>query len=343
VTRPLALAEHTTLGVGGAADRWVVGESADEISSAVLECDRDGMPVLILGGGSNMLVGDDGFRGTVIEVANRGVRADLDASGPLLTVAAGENWDDLVAHAVGQGWAGIEALSGIPGRVGATPVQNVGAYGQEVGQVIESVRALDRSSGDLVTLTRADCGFGYRSSELKRRPDRWVVLEVSFRLRGDGRSPVRYAELARFLDVAIDDEVDAALTRAAVLDLRRAKGMVLDPADPDTRSAGSFFMNPVVSGAEAASVPESCPRYPADEGVKLSAAWLIEQSGVERGFRARSDARAHISSKHTLAIVSEPGASSDDVLELARLVRDRVHERFGITLRPEARLVGCAL
>jgi len=339
----MTLAERTTLGVGGPADSWIVGTDADTIVSTVIQSDREGVPVLLLGGGSNMLVADDGFRGTVVEVATHGVQVDAERPDPLVTAAAGEEWDAIVARAVADGWAGIEALSGIPGRVGATPIQNVGAYGQEVGQVIESVRALDRSTGAVVTLAAPDCRFAYRTSELKRQPDRWVVLDVSFRLRADGRSPVRYAELARVLGVAIDDEVEVARIRAGVLDLRRAKGMVLDDFDPDTRSAGSFFMNPVVSTEVAAALPDSCPRYPADVGVKLSAAWLIEQSGIDRGFRARPESRARISGKHTLALVAEPGATAAELLELARVVRGRVHERFGITLQAEARLVGCAL
>jgi UDP-N-acetylmuramate dehydrogenase len=244
---------------------------------------------------------------------------------------------------VTQGWSGVEALSGIPGLVGATPVQNVGAYGQDVSQTIDRVRALDRRTGETVLLTTADCGFTYRGSAFKADPDRWVVLSVDYRLSAAGLGEVRYAELARALGVDVGDSCDVASIRAAVLDLRRAKGMVLDSDDPDTRSVGSFFMNPIVDDQTAARIPPECPRYPAVDGVKLSAAWLIEQAGIPKGFRVRPDAPAAVSTKHTLALINAGNASAADVIDLARVIRERVRDAFGVTLRPEARLVNCAL
>ncbi|MBK9738161.1 MAG: UDP-N-acetylmuramate dehydrogenase [Actinobacteria bacterium] len=339
----MRLADRTTLRVGGPADHWVRCETDEHLIGAVRSCDAAGIPALILGGGSNLLASDGGFRGTVLEVATRGMTAAEGDGDVALTIRAGEPWDDVVESAVLRGWSGIEALSGIPGLAGATPIQNVGAYGQDVGQVVSAVRILDRRTGTVERLDHLACGFGYRSSAFTAEPFRWVVLDVTMQLRRSPLGVVRYAELAQALGVDVGSTADVADIRAAVLRLRGRKGMVLDPDDPDTRSAGSFFTNPIVSGEVAASVPAECPRYPSPNGTKLSAAWLIEQAGVGRGWRARRGSPARVSTKHTLALINEGHASADDILELARAIRDLVEERFGITLRAEVRMVGCAL
>ena len=341
VPSPPTLAECTTLHVGGPAEQWIVADSESALIDAVTQADAAGVPVLLLGGGSNMLVADAGFPGIVVEIGTRGI-VEGDVPGEI-TVRAGEPWEPLVAHSVGQGWSGIEALSGIPGLAGATPIQNVGAYGQDVGQVVTKVRVLDRSTGTVEVLDQGACAFGYRSSAFKRRPDRWVVLDLTLRLSPAPVGVVRYAELARELGVEVGQTAAVADIRAAVLGLRRRKSMVLDAADPDTRSAGSFFTNPVVTAEVAASVPADCPRYPSDAGTKLSAAWLIEQSGVQPGWTARPGSAARVSRRHTLALVNSANASADDVLELARAIRARVSDRFGIALTAEVRMVNCSL
>jgi UDP-N-acetylmuramate dehydrogenase len=340
--RDVPLSARTTLRLGGPAHRLVETQTEEDLVEVVTRTDRAAEPLLVLGGGSNLVVGDGGFAGTVAAVGSRGVDvrpAGADRTG--LVVAAGEPWDALVERSVTEGWAGIEALSGIPGLVGATPVQNVGAYGQEVAETVVGVRVLDRSTGAVGTLTAADCGFGYRHSVF-RGADRWVVLSVHLRLRRSDRSgPVRYAELARVLDVPVGGTAPLAEVREAVLGLRRAKGMVLDPADPDTVSAGSFFTNPVLDPPAAAVLPPDAPRWPAADGrVKVSAAWLIEQAGFRRG---QVHGTAAISTKHTLALVNRGGTSADDLLVLAREVRDGVRARFGVELSPEPLLVGCSL
>jgi UDP-N-acetylmuramate dehydrogenase len=337
------LADHTTLRVGGPAADWVIARSEDDLVSAVTGLDASGVPVLVLGGGSNLLVADAGFAGTVVEVATSGLEASTAGDRTLLTVAAGVPWDDVVAHAVTHGWSGVEALSGVPGRAGATPIQNVGAYGQDVSQVLASVRVLDRRTATVTTLDRSDCGFGYRTSRFKREPDRFVVLSISLSLAREPQGVVRYDELGAALGVPTGGAADVGSIREAVLALRRRKGMVLDAADPDTWSAGSFFTNPVVGADEAAVIPAACPRYPAQDGVKLSAAWLIENAGIDRGYRLGPDARAAISSKHTLALSNRGGASAGEVVELARDVRSRVAAAFGVRLEAEPVLVGLAL
>ena len=337
------LAERTTLGVGGPPDTWVTATTRDDVVQAVTSCDQRGTPVLVLGGGSNVLVADEGFRGTVVQMATRGTAFNVRDGFVTVEAEAGETWDALVERCVAAGWSGIEALSGIPGLVGATPVQNVGAYGQDVSQTIYQVTVLDRRTGAVRTLAHSECGFGYRTSRFKATPERWVVLAVVFRLSSVGIGELRYAELARHLAVDVGDLMPVGQIREAVLRLRRAKGMVLDPADCDTRSVGSFFMNPVVDPEFADRIDAQCPRYPADDGAKLSAAWLIENAGIPRGYRVRPDARAAVSTKHTLALTNTGGATAADVLDLARAIRERVEDAFGITLRPEARLVNCAL
>jgi UDP-N-acetylmuramate dehydrogenase len=338
----VSLAGYTTLRVGGLARRLVTVESENELIDTVRDLDDAREPLMVLGGGSNVLVSDAGFDGTVVHVRTRGVQADVSGcSGSLLTVAAGEDWDDLVAHTVGQEWSGLETLSGIPGLVGASPIQNVGAYGSDVSQTVETVRTWDRRTGRRATFFPADCGFGYRTSRFKRESGRYVVLSVTFQLRlGSLSGPIRYAELAGALGVDLGTRVDLRAVRQAVLDLRASKGMVLDPDDHDTWSAGSFFTNPILTPHEAARLPPDAPRFPADEGVKTSAAWLIERAGFGRGF---GTGPARLSTKHALALSNRGHASADDVLSLARQVRDGVRDAFGITLVPEPVLVGCEL
>lgn len=339
-TPPELLANHTTLRVGGPAADFVVATTEAELIEAVRGADDVGKPVLVLGGGSNLLVSDSGFDGRVVAVRTSGVSSDADAcGGAVVRAAAGEVWDELVVRAVTEGWVGVEALSGIPGLVGATPIQNVGAYGQEVSQTIASVRCWDRRAGEVRTLFNRDCRFGYRSSRLKQEPDRWVVLEVVLQLRlGDLAAPVAYAELARRLGIEVGARAPLADVRAAVLDLRRGKGMVLDEADHDTWSAGSFFTNPVLP---ATAVPAGAPAWPQPDGtVKTSAAWLIEHAGFRRG---HGNDRAALSAKHTLALTNRGGATATDLVTLAREVRDGVRATFGIELVNEPVLVGCAL
>lgn len=340
------LAEHTTLRVGGPARRYLVADTDRALIDAVRSCDEAGEPLLLLGGGSNLLISDAGFDGTVVRIHTRGIQAETDTGSAFVTVAAGESWDDFVAETVAQGWVGLEPLSGIPGLVGATPIQNVGAYGAEVSQTIARVRVLDRCTGELQTLTPTECEFGYRWSRFKAEPGRWVVLSVSFELaRAEMSAPVRYAELARTLGVEVGERADAYAVREAVLGLRRGKGMVLDETDHDTWSAGSFFTNPIIAADVAAALPERAPRFPAGAGmVKTSAAWLIEHAGFTKGFGSDlGEGRATLSSKHTLALTNRGTARTEDLLTLARVVRDGVQHRFGIGLVPEPVLVGCAL
>jgi UDP-N-acetylmuramate dehydrogenase len=338
-----SLAERTTLRVGGPAAAWTVALTEDDLVASVLAADAVGTPVLLLGGGSNLVVADAGFPGTVIEIATRGIDVVVAGDHVALRASAGESWDDVVAHAVANGWAGIEALSGIPGRVGATPIQNVGAYGQDVSQVVSTVRVLDRSDGLVRDLDGRDCGFGYRMSRFKAEPGRWVVLAVTMRLTPSGRGTVRYAELAHDLGVTVADAAPVSAIRASVLALRARKGMVLDDSDPDTWSAGSFFTNPVVDDAVARTIPDACPRYPSAFGTKLSAAWLIENAGIGKGFALPGRPRAAISAKHTLALTNRGGATANEVLDLARAVRAAVQGRFGVDLEVEPTLVGLAL
>jgi UDP-N-acetylmuramate dehydrogenase len=339
------LRDHTTLRLGGPARDWVEATTEREVVDAVRRLDAAGEPVLVLAGGSNLVVADEGFDGTVVKVATSGVASDSDDPDDLaclgavtVTVAAGENWDTLVARAVDASWVGIEALSGIPGSVGATPIQNVGAYGQEVSDTLASLRTWDREEGRLRTFAAADCGFGYRTSRFKEEPGRFVVLDVTFLLRqGTLGAPVRYAELAATLGVEQGERAPLADVRAAVLKLRSGKGMVLDPEDHDTWSAGSFFTNPVVA---ADAVPEGAPAWPQDGGVKTSAAWLIEHAGFTKGYGGD---RLSLSTKHTLALTNRGGATTADLLALAREIRDGVEARFGIRLVNEPVLVGCTL
>jgi len=328
------LAPLTTLRLGGPAKRLVPVESETVLVDAVREVDASGEPLLVLAGGSNLVLPDAGWPGVVVHVRTGGV-VGVDG---VLEVQAGESWDDLVAATVADGLAGFECLSGIPGSVGATPIQNVGAYGQEVAASIRSVRVLDRTTGAVSELPPAECGFGYRTSAFKRS-DRWVVLAVTFALRRSAASqPLRYAELARALEV--EPGATAALdeVRAAVLALRRGKGMVIDQADPDTVSAGSFFMNPILDVDAYARLDPAPPAFPqADGRIKTSAAWLIERSGFRKGY-ARG--RVAISSKHALALVNRGGATTQELLALAREIAGGVRERFGVELEPEPTILG---
>ena len=343
----LTLAGLTTLRVGGRARRVVEAGSADELVTAVADADGRGEPVLLVGGGSNLLVADEGFPGVLVLVRTAGVRVEVDGcAGAIVTVAAGEDWDRLVARTVADGFAGMECLSGIPGSTGATPVQNVGAYGQEVAQTIASVRTYDRLDRRIRTYAAAECGFAYRHSRFKAERDRHVVLEVTFQLRlADRSDPVRYAELARALGVELGARAPLADVRDAVLALRRRKGMVLDAGDRDTWSAGSFFTNPVLDAAAAAALPADAPRWEQQDGrVKTSAAWLIERAGFGKGYGAYvSGGAATLSTKHTLALTNRGAATAADLVALARVVRDGVRSAYGVTLEPEPTLVGLTL
>jgi UDP-N-acetylmuramate dehydrogenase len=339
-----ALAPHTTLRVGGPADRLVEARSATEIVEVVRAADAAGEPLLLLGGGSNVVIADEGVPGVALLVRSAGHTVkSLPDGGALVTVEAGEDWDALVAATVGAGLGGLECLSGIPGSTGATPVQNVGAYGVEIADLLVDVDLYDRRTGEVRPhVPAAELGLGYRASVLKHRDDA-VVLRVRFRLRPDGTSaPIRYPELARVLGVTPGATVPASAARAAVLGLRRGKGMVLDAADHDTWSVGSFFTNPIVATADVPDVPD-LPRWPADhDRVKLPAAWLIENAGFGRGYPAPGG-RVALSGKHVLALSNRGGGTAADVLRLAGEVRDGVRSRFGVSLAPEPVLVGCAL
>jgi UDP-N-acetylmuramate dehydrogenase len=339
--RPELLADHTTLRLGGPAREVVHARTEQELLDAVRTADESGTPLLLVAGGSNLVVGDAGFDGTVVLVETSGVEPAQDTcGGAVVTVAAGESWDAFVERAVQEGWIGVEALSGIPGSVGATPIQNVGAYGQEVADTIASVRCWDRVLRGQRTFFAADCRFGYRTSRFKQDPDRHVVLSVTFQLPlGTLSAPVRYAELARTLGIESGDRAPMKEVRDAVLRLRGGKGMVLDEADHDTWSAGSFFTNPFVD--DAAELPEGAPRWEQPDGtVKTSAAWLIEHAGFAKGYGNDTVA---LSGKHTLALTNRGSARTEDLLALASEVQAGVHAAYGIWLVNEPTLVGCSL
>jgi UDP-N-acetylmuramate dehydrogenase len=350
------LADLTTIGLGGPARAFIRAGTDDELIDAVATADASGEPVLILGGGSNLVIADAGFDGTVVQVATRGLARDGEPG--TVTVAAGEDWDEVVARTLAEGLAGLECLSGIPGRAGATPIQNVGAYGQEVSQVITGVRVYDRLTKETLHLPNESCGFGYRTSMFKRdEAHRLIVLGVTFRLAvGPLSAPVRYPELAEALGVEVGDRVPGTEARSAVIQLRQRKGMVIDPADPDSRSVGSFFVNPVLDAAALAAVETAArarygpevrvPRFDAGDGlVKVPAAWLIERAGYGKGYGPSggpSDG-ARISAKHTLALVNSGSASTAGLIALAREIRDGVSNTFGVSLTPEPVLIGVAL
>jgi UDP-N-acetylmuramate dehydrogenase len=342
------LADLTTLRLGGPVARLVEASSTEELIDAVSSADAAGEPVLVLGAGSNLVVGDAGFDGVVVRVASRGISSEGDAcGGDFATLQAGEPWDAAVEAAMEHGWVGLEALAGIPGTVGASPIQNVGAYGQDVSQTIARVRVWDRKLRGIRTFAAADCVFGYRSSRFKTDPGRHVILDVMFQLKtGILSAPITYDELARTLGVEPGTRAPLAEVRDAVLSLRRGKGMVLDAADHDTWSAGSFFTNPIL---EPERVPTGAPTYPGDGvgTVKTSAAWLIEHAGFPKGYGAESgtawDGRVSVSTKHSLALTNRGGASTGDLLALAREIRDGVETTFDITLEAEPTLINCHL
>ena len=349
------LSTLTTMRVGGPAARLVTVETIDELVDAVREVDDADEPLLVLSGGSNLVVSDDGFEGTVVHVATSGITPESadQCGGAMVRVAAGEVWDDVVARAVSESWAGVEALSGIPGRTGATPIQNVGAYGQDISQTVAQVRTWDREEQSVRTFANADCAFTYRHSRFKGNA-RYVVLDVLFQFEvADLSRPVAYAALAKGLDVQLGTRVPLGDARDAVLEQRRARGMVLDDADPDTWSCGSFFTNPILSRQQFDDLVERVgerlgwegptpPRFPESDGrLKTSAAWLIEHAGFGKGFGL--PAPAALSTKHTLAVTNRGGATAGDVVALARQVRDGVQDAFGVTLVNEPVLLGLGL
>lgn len=332
------LSNHTTLRVGGPAANFVRASNESEIIEAITNAGEQ--PLLILGSGSNVLISDTGFPGTVIKIENNQLTADVDAcSGATLNIGAGEDWDVFVKTTIDRGWAGLETLSGIPGTVGASPIQNIGAYGHEVSEFIMRVRTFDRQSKAIKTFTNDECQFTYRNSLFKKQPGRFVILEVQFNLRrGEMSDPITYEELAKELGIAVGQKSEVTKVREAVLRIRARKGMLLDEKDRDTYSAGSFFTNPIVAEN---LIPEGAPKYPQGNGnFKTSAAWLIQNSGIERGQRLNG---AAISSKHVLAITNADGAKAADIAALAIQVRDAVKMKFGIELTPEVNLVGLTL
>jgi UDP-N-acetylmuramate dehydrogenase len=336
------LADLTTLRLGGPANRVVTATATDELVDLVRTADAAGEPVLFVGGGSNLVVADAGWDGLVVLIRTTEVRVhDADGQRVAVKADAGAVWDDLVARTVAQGWSGLAAMSGIPGCAGATPVQNVGAYGSEVADVITALSVLDRQSGEVAEWSPAQCGFGFRTSAFKHT-DRYVVLDVTFGLRRSSDAPpVRYLELARRLGVEPGGTAASADVRDVVLELRRSKGMVLDPADHDTWSVGSFFVNPFVAPDD---VPDGCPHWVVDDRMKLSAAWLIENAGYGKGYGLdRGRGSVAVSTKHSLALTNRGDATTAELLELAREIRDGVAARFGIRLRPEAHLIGVQL
>lgn len=340
VLNPSRLADHTTLRLGGAPDHLVEAHDRAELIEAVRTTDEQGSALLLVAGGSNLVVADAGFAGTAVLVRSRGVSVTEDGDEVTITIQAGHTWDDLVTQAVAEGWSGIECLAGIPGSTGATPVQNVGAYGQEISEVFVSAEVLDRQTGQVSDFDAAACRFGYRDSAFKHT-DRYVVLNATYRLRkSDLSRPIRYAETAARLGVSVGDSVPLARAREVVLELRRGKGMVLDATDHDTYSAGSFFVNPVITVAEfeklSASVDVEPPHWPAGDGIKVPAGWLIGRAGFEPGYGHDGVA---ISSKHRLALTNRGTGTTTALLNLAREIRDTVADTLGVTMRPEPTIV----
>jgi UDP-N-acetylmuramate dehydrogenase len=344
------LAPYLTMGVGGPARHLVPARSEAELGAALSWARSHQLPVLILGGGSNLICGDQGFKGLVIDWKILGISHSASAAQVDLEVAAGEPWDKLVAHAVARGWSGLESLSGIPGRVGATPLQNVGAYGQEVSQVIRNVTCLDRQTGKRIVFDNTECRFGYRTSRFKTEDrDRFVITKVCFSLSPGAPPELRYPELQQQLEGVPQPSLQQV--RDAVIATRRAKSMVLDPSDENGRSCGSFFVNPVLCetawralqrrlAASSETQPPAIPHYPQSDGcVKLPAAWLIERAGFARGHR---EGNVGISTRHTLALVCHDGATTTELVGFARRVKARVRERFGVTLQAEPQFVGVA-
>ena len=335
------LADYTTLKVGGPARKFIEVANEAEIIAALEEAGDS--PVLIMGSGSNLLISDNGFKGTVIRITNQEVQSEVDAcSGATLTIGAGEDWDAFVETTLSRGFAGLETLSGIPGTIGAAPIQNIGAYGHEVSEFITRVRTYDRQYMAVKTFTNAECEFEYRSSIFKKNPGRYVVLSVQFQLRkGEMTTPITYAELAKKLGIEVGEKAPVMETRAAVLELRASKGMLLGRNDQDAVSAGSFFTNPIVTAEVAATLPADAPKWPQPDGrVKTSAAWLIENSGISKGDEVQG---ARVSSKHVLAITNKGDATAADIAALAYKIRRAVNEKFGITLEAEVNFVGLSI
>ena len=334
------LANFTTLGVGGPAAEIIKVKTEEELIAAIKAGDASKTPLLILGGGSNVLISDSGFAGTVIKVETTGNSFEIDAcSGGTLTVSAGADWDEFVAFTIEKGLANLESLSGIPGTVGGAPIQNIGAYGHEVSEVIARVRTFDRKEQAVKTFTASQCEFGYRNSIFKTEANRYVILDVTFQLRiGEVSLPIGYAELAKELGVEIGARVAITEVRDAVLKLRSAKGMLIGEG---IKSAGSFFMNPVLEKSIAEKLPSDAPRWPMSDGrVKTSAAWLMEHAGVSKGDQL---AGAQISPKHVLALSNAGDATAKDLIALAKSAQEKVRAKFGITLQTELQLVGLSL
>jgi UDP-N-acetylmuramate dehydrogenase len=350
IQQHVPLAPLTTLGVGGTARFFATIQQESEIPVALAFAAQHNLPVFVLGGGSNLVIADAGFPGLILHIAMRGITAQFENAYARVCAAAGEPWDAFVAHCVGQDWAELECLSGIPGSVGGTPVQNVGAYGQEVSETITNVRAFDRKTGQVVELSNAECQFGYRRSQFNTLArNRFIVLAVTYALRVNGAPALRYADLKQFF-AASNASPTLADVRVAVLAIRRRKAMVLDPADPDTRSAGSFFKNPLVSNEALIAMElngraagwlkadEAIPHYPTDEGqLKVPAAWLIERAGFAKGY---TRGNVGLSSKHSLALINRGGARASEVVELMREIQSRVQACFGLALIPEPILLG---
>ena len=361
------LANYTTARVGGPATTWVKVTTENQLTRAIAEADSADVPLLVVAGGSNLLVADEGFPGTVVQIATQGIEVvETTDTNVHIRVAAGHTWDDVVAWSVAEGLTGIEALSGIPGSTGATPVQNVGAYGADISQTLHSIRVWDRKARKIIELTGDDLEFGYRDSIIKRSivssttnfrnaSPRWIVLSVDLQLTKTGElAPVRYAQLARALNVELGDSAPLEHIRQTVLDLRASKGMVLEATDYDTWSTGSFFTNPIVPIEVADTLPDEAPRFAHHEAgndaetVKLSAAWLIDHAGFHKGFGLNGESgtvegRASLSTKHTLALTNRGSATTQDMVRIASLVRDGVVKKWGITLVPEPVLVGVQL
>lgn len=332
------LSQYTSLHVGGPAQKIIQVSNEAEIIAAI-EAAGDS-PILIMGGGTNVLIADSGFAGTVIRISNNSVQAEVDAcSGATLTIGAGEDWDTFVETTIEGGFAGLETLSGIPGTVGAAPIQNIGAYGHEVAEFITRVRTYDRQKKEIKTFTNSECEFSYRNSHFKSHPERYVVLDVQFQIRrGEMSDPITYLELAKKLGIEPGDKARVVQTRAAVMELRGSKGMLLNNEDKDSWSAGSFFTNPIISQQAADALPNAAPKWPLNDGrVKISAAWLIENSGMHKGDEVGG---ARISTKHVLALTNSGTATASDIAQLARQARDHVKDAFGIILETEVNLVG---
>jgi UDP-N-acetylmuramate dehydrogenase len=341
VQENVPLAPLTTIGIGGPARFFFRAIDADQIREGIDWARERNVPLFLLGGGSNLLVSDRGFPGLVMHADLRGITVESENDDVLVKVGAGEPWDAFVAHAVGNGWAGIECLSGIPGSTGATPIQNVGAYGQDVSETIARVEALDRTTGALVWFSSEECRFGYRASLFKNvERDRYVVLSVTFRLRRGGEATIKYPELQKFLGERGISRGDLQGVREAVIAIRKRKGMVLDPNDPDTKSDGSFFMNPVITPGhyeEFARRAPHAPHFPAGGDVKLSAAWLIEHAGFHKGF---VHGNVGLSSKHSLALINRGGGTAAEVVALVTMIQSKVRETFGVEIHPEPNFIG---